>query len=116
MTPFGSPKRRSFSMDNGVKKLIDLLSRAHDCNAECITVEYKDGEYFIDAEAGNMGIGIDRISTQDELSELLIESIYNLRKRRRKTVTAPQQKFKIKIETYEYFGNQAYRIWFTRMS
>jgi len=64
-------------MDNRDAKLLALLSRAHECNAECITIEHKDREYFGDAEAGNMGIGIDRISAQDEISKLLMESIYS---------------------------------------
>ena len=103
-------------MTDGDKKLIDLLYRAHECNAESITIEYKDREYFVDAEVGNMGIGIDRIKAQDEMSELLIDSIYNLKKKRRKTIEGQGHKFKIKIETYEDFGDQAYRIWFNKMS
>ena len=63
-----------------------------------------------------MGIGIDMINAQDEMSELLIDSIYDLTKKRRKTVGGQGHKFKIKIETYENFGDQSYRIWFDKMS
>ena len=103
-------------MSNGEQNLLDLLNKAHACNAECITVEYKDMEYFIDAETGNKGIGIDRINAQEKSSELLIQSIYNLKRKRRRTIESSGCKYKIRIETYEDFGEQAYRIWFKKQS
>jgi hypothetical protein len=102
--------------DKGEQELIELLIIASEMNAECIRIEYKDREYFIDAESGNMGIGIARMRANEESSRRLIRTVNSFHKNRRKTINGSKCKFGINVEKYVNFGEDEYLIKFKKLS
>jgi hypothetical protein len=86
--------------------LSDFLQKAISLNADRLEIEYKDGEEWITAFRGDMGLGIGSVdSTQrDKLFEELEQF------RRSKRVTLLGKVYRLIFSEYESFGETVYEM------
>ena len=86
--------------------LSDFLQKAISLNADRLEIEYKDGEEWITAFRGDMGLGIGSVDSRQR--DKLIEELEQFRKSKR--VTLLGKEYRLKFSEYESFGETVYEI------
>jgi len=97
------------------KILVDLLAKAEKMGANEIEIEYKDGYEEVFACGSNLGLGIDRIKAGTQEASQFLSSIRYIVQRKRKTLQSGDLKYRIDIEVYDSFMEDAYLIRFARI-
>jgi hypothetical protein len=86
--------------------LSDFLQKAMTLNADRLEIEYKDGEEWITAFRGDMGVGIGSVDSTQR--DKLFEELEQLRKLKRVTLLGKQ--YRLTFSEYESFGETVYEI------
>ena len=88
--------------------LVNLIEDALRLGAEAIEIEYKDGEEWVTAFRGNVGIGIAAFSGQE--AEPLFAEFKALK--RKKVITIAGTDYCLHFRKHESFGELVYRVEF----
>jgi hypothetical protein len=86
--------------------LSDFLQKAMSMNADRLEIEYKDGEVWITAFRGDIGVGIGSVDSTNR--DKLIEELEQFRKSKRLTVLG--KVYRLRFSEYESFGETVYEI------
>lgn len=86
--------------------LSDFLQKALSLNADRLEIEYKDGEEWITAFCGDMGLGIGSVDSRQR--DKLFEELEQFRKSKR--VTLLGKVYRLRFSEYESFGETVYEI------
>jgi hypothetical protein len=86
--------------------LSDFLQKAISLNADRLEIEYKDGEEWITAFRGDMGVGIGSVDSTQR--DKLFEELEQFRKS--KQVTLLGKVYRLRFSEYESFGETVYEI------
>ncbi len=86
--------------------LSDFLQKAISLNADRLEIEYKDGEEWITACCGNMGVGIGSVDSTQR--DKLFEELEQFRKSKR--VTLLGKEYRLRFSAYESFGETVYEV------
>jgi hypothetical protein len=86
--------------------LSDFLQKAMSMNADRLEIEYKDGEEWITAFRGDIGVGIGSVDSTNR--DKLIEELEQFRKSKRLTVLG--KVYPLRFSEYESFGETVYEI------
>jgi hypothetical protein len=84
--------------------LTELLQKAISLNADRLEIEYKDGEEWITAFCGDMGLGIGSVDPTKR--DKLFEELERFRKWKR--VTLLGNVYRLTFTEYESFGETVY--------
>ncbi|HEU4345037.1 MAG TPA: hypothetical protein VFU31_26095 [Candidatus Binatia bacterium] len=93
--------------------LADVVSRVIAVGASEFEVEYKDGEERVFAVSGLVGVGIAAFRSQTEKAKALRKQLYELR-RKRKKITLSGTEYQLRVEIFDSFGEDAFRVMITR--
>ena len=88
--------------------LLNLIEDALRLDVGAIEIEYKDGEEWVTAFRGNVGIGIATFSWQE--AEPVFEEFKALK--RKKVITVAGTDYHLHFRKHESFGELVYRIVF----
>ena len=86
--------------------LSEFIQKAISLNADRLEIEYKDGQEWITAFCGNMGLGIGSVDSTDR--DKLFEELKQLRKSKR--VTLLGKVYRLTFSKYESFGETVYQM------
>jgi hypothetical protein len=86
--------------------LSEFLQKAISLNADRLEIEYKDGEEWITAFRGDMGVGIGSVDSRQR--DKLFEELEQFRKSKR--VTLLGKMYRLRFSEYESFGETVYEI------
>jgi hypothetical protein len=86
--------------------LSDFLQKAISLNADRLEIEYKDGEEWITAFCGDMGLGIGSVDSTQR--DKLFEELEQFRKS--KHVTLLGKVYRLIFSEYESFGETVYEM------
>ncbi len=86
--------------------LSDFLHKAMSLNADRLEIEYKDGEEWITAFCGDMGLGIGSVDSTNR--DKLFEELEQLRKEKR--VTLSGNVYRLRFSEYDSFGETVYEM------
>ena len=86
--------------------LSDFLQKAMSLNADRLEIEYKDGEEWITAFCGDMGLGIGSVDSTKR--DKLFEELEQFRKEKR--VTLLGNLYRLRFSEYESFGETVYEM------
>ena len=86
--------------------LSEFLQKAISLNADKLEIEYKDGEEWITAFRGDMGVGIGSVDSRQR--DKLFEELEQFRKSKR--VTLLGKMYRLRFSEYESFGETVYEI------
>jgi hypothetical protein len=86
--------------------LSDFLQKAISLNADRLDIENKDGEEWITAIRGDMGVGIGSVDSRQR--DKLFEELEQFRKSKRLTVLG--KVYRLRFSEYESFGETVYEI------
>ncbi len=86
--------------------LSEFLEKAISLNADRLEIEYKDGEEWITAFCGDMGVGIGSLDSTQR--DKLFEELEQIRKSKR--VTLLGKVYHLTFSEYESFGETVYEM------
>ena len=86
--------------------LSEFLQKAISLNADKLEIEYKDGEEWITAFCGDMGLGIGSVDSTQR--DQLFNDLEQLRKTKR--VTLLGSVYRLRFSEYESFGETVYEM------
>lgn len=89
--------------------LKQLIAKALELHADSLEIEYKDGREEVCAMRGCVGVGIASLDSCGKEARALRELLHKSRKKRL-SLTLRGQTYKLKVEVYDSFGEEAYRI------
>jgi hypothetical protein len=92
--------------------LSEFLQKAISLNADRLEIEYKDGQKWITAFCGNMGLGIGSVDSTQR--DKLFEEFEQFRKSKR--VTLSGKVYRLTFSEYESFGETVYAIRWKQLS
>lgn len=95
--------------NTGADVLYDLIAKALEIGADRLEVEYKDGYEEIFAMTGTMGAGIARLDSESAEAASLREELSEI-EGKRKRINVPDRVCSLRVETYDSFGETAFRI------
>ncbi len=100
-------------MNNSELNNDDILSKlvtiAVEHDADGIEIEYKDGYEEVCAIKGSLGVGIARLDSSGEEARSLRGQLHAL-KRKSANMDINGATFRLKVSTYNNFGEWAYRV------
>jgi len=97
-----------------VSVLLDFIRKAIELGADGLEIEYKDGEEWICAMRGAMGVGIGSVRSNSSEGKELLAEIGAMRKAKR--VEVDGKTYRVAIREFDSFGETAYRIRLTGAS
>ena len=86
--------------------LSDYLQKAISLNADRLEIEYKDGQEWITAFRGNMGLGIGSVDSTER--DKLFEDLKQLKKSKRITILGKE--YRLSFTEHESFGETVYEV------
>ena len=86
--------------------LSDYLQKAMSVNADRLEIEYKDGQEWITAFRGNMGLGIGSVDSTGR--DKLFEDLRQLKKSKRITILGKE--YRLTFSEYESFGESVHEV------
>jgi hypothetical protein len=86
--------------------LSDYLQKAMSVNADRLEIEYKDGQEWITAFRGNMGLGIGSVDSTER--DKLFEDLKQLKKSKRITILGKE--YRLSFTEHESFGETVYEV------
>ena len=89
--------------------LATLVSKAIEIGADKLEVEYKDRHEEVTAIKGSMGVGISNLRSDSKEAITLLDELWKHRKKMKK-IEIGGVHFKLKISTFENFGETAFRV------
>ena len=89
--------------------LARLVARAVEYGADGLEIEYKDGHEQVCAMKGCLGFGIARFPSSSEEAGALRDQLCAIG-RRGTTITTSAGDARLKVSTYESFGETGYRV------
>ena len=92
--------------------LSEFLKKAISLSAGRLEIEYKDGQKWITAFCGNMGLGIGSVDSTQR--DKLFEEFEQFRKSKR--VTLSGKVYRLTFSEYESFGETVYAIRWKQLS
>ena len=99
----------SYTQDHEAGVLRDLVAKAIDVRADRLEVEYKDGYEEVFAFTGMMGVGIAQFKSNSNEATSLREELHEIKKKR-KGVVIGNGSIKLKVDTYQSFGEDVFRV------
>jgi hypothetical protein len=86
--------------------LSHFLQKAISLNADRLEIEYKDGQEWITAYCGQMGVGIGSVDSMQR--DKLFEELEQFRKSKRLTLLG--KAYRLRFSEYESFGETVYEV------
>jgi len=90
--------------------LAKYVSKAIDIDAFEIEIECRDGYEEIIAMRNQMGLSIDRLDSESEEALNIKEQLYALQENNTGIIHLHEKIYRIKVETYQSFGEDIFRI------
>ena len=88
------------------------ITKAEELGGDRLSIEYKDRHEEVCAMKGFMGFGIEHVESDSDEGKQLREMLYALR--RRKRVTIQGVRYRIKVDVFDSFGEDAFEVEFAR--
>ena len=88
-----------------------LVAQAAQLGADALEVEYKDRREEVVAMRGPLGFGIASFRSGDSEATALRQELYRMTKRRT-TIAVGEVRYEIRVQVYDSFGENAFRVEF----